>query len=160
MKKPCRYFPKGTCWKGNKCPFSHVGGVEREQAPREGSVNTGRRSTGPEAPRGRARPCRNGPNCPWQARGQCHFGHDGHQIQGGLGGQGGPRRGQEVPRGPRGGQEVPRGGRPRDCRFGETCRDLQAGYCRFTHNLLSMEDFPPVQTNQQRIPTWSNGRYN
>ena len=161
VRRPCKYFPKGICWKGNNCPFSHVGGVERQQSPRGGSGNTGRRSTGPEAPRGGAQPCRNGPNCPWQVRGQCHFGHGGPQPQGGRGGQGGPRRGHEVPRGPRGGQEMPwgpRGGQPRNCRFGDSCRDLP--HCRFTHNLQSLQDFPQLPRTQGQVPLWYNNLTN
>ena len=56
--KPCRYFKKGYCAKGNQCTFKHI-----------------------ESYKTYAPACNQGPECRYLAQGRCYFFHPGVGIQ-------------------------------------------------------------------------------
>ena len=59
-REVCKHWKAGSCFRGDRCMFSHVGYQNKA-----GSSNRTSRT-----------PCRNGRNCSWQDRGHCKFGHE------------------------------------------------------------------------------------
>ena len=92
-KQVCRHYKKGNCRRGDSCPWAHVGHVTQENS------NITHKST-------TVRPCRNGIDCVWKARGRCHFQHEGVGKQTPRPAPQGPQRAPLAPR------PAPRGLRP------------------------------------------------
>ena len=102
----CRYFVNGFCRKGNYCTFSH-------------KTNKSNLSL-----------CRNGPGCPYKARGTCRFSH--------------PYQNRNILQ-----------SQIKKCHYMDDCRRVP--FCPFSHY---EQDFPPLsknhppETSQLNIERW------
>ena len=97
-------------------------------------------SSGPtsSATTGSSKPCRNGRDCVWLARGKCHFRHQGE--------------GSQDTRETQTRQSDKQGRSEQICWYNENCR---RNPCPFKH--LSLSDFPNLNKNQNpRIQVWNN----
>ena len=69
-RQVCRHYRRGTCLRGDMCPYAHVGHQDLIQ---DNSHVTHKTNT--------ARPCRNGDDCVWKSRGRCNYFHEGVGVQ-------------------------------------------------------------------------------
>ena len=106
---PCRYFANGYCRKGNFCTFSHK--KSKNNVPL----------------------CRNGPTCPYEARGVCRFSH----------------RSQYSPNIPK--ESLGSRNQSKRCYYMEDCHRVPM--CPFSHY---EQDFPPLTKNNPPEATKTN----
>ena len=124
-KEVCRHWRAGKCFRGESCVFSHVGHQTFSGPTRSAATGT-------------TKPCRNGRDCVWLARGKCHFRHQGEGSQ---------DAGEIQNR-----QSDKQGRREQICWYDENCK---RNPCPFKHQSLS--DFPNLNKNQNpRIQVWNN----
>ena len=119
-KRPCRYWKEKRCNKGESCRFSH-----------RGPQGSGPASAPAGAPR-----CRNGADCRFLARGNCHFSH--------------PREGNSNGKQDQGRQEE-----SRKCWYQEDCRRQQ---CSFVHEKAG--NFGNRKTTAVPNVRMKNSKYN
>ena len=126
-REVCIHWKRGKCDRGSQCNFSHVGWQDRPQSKKETTSRT-------------LKPCRNGPDCSYLAKGRCSFGHHDNNVH----------QARELNKRPNQTKDKVHNRRDRrketeraPCRFGRDCDRVIN--CPYIH---SMEDFPMLSKSQ------------